>query len=274
MVSGITPWHFHCLTCGYEASDLQPTINEGDSHKYIDETSREIGLKAIRVDNFRAILSMLNDATTTQRLTLLDVGAAHGWFLEQAAPQYCILGIEPDEYIAEQTSKRGLPVRVGYFPAVLKNDEMFDIIVFNDVIEHIPDIDAAISACHSHLNLDGRLVLNLPCSKGLFYRLAVLLYRLGWKSPFDRLWQKGFPSPHVHYFNDENIVKTVTKHGFGIEAKKELPSINSRGLAARIRLANNMGVFSFMIQYFGTLAILPFTKIFASDIMVLIFRKR
>jgi SAM-dependent methyltransferase len=273
MQQGISSWHFHCTSCGYEASDLQPTINEQSSHKHIDEKNRETGLKSIRVENFRAILSMLDDGEPSTGKTLLDVGAAHGWFLEQAASGYKTLGVEPDEYVAAQTSNRGIPVRVGYFPSVLKVGETFDVIIFNDVIEHIPDIDAALDACHTHLNPSGRLVLNLPCSRGLFYRLSTMLSKLGWKAPFDRLWQKGFPSPHVHYFNQQNLERTVAKHGFTVLSQGELPSIRGNGLSARIKLASDISAIGFVVQYFGTLAILPWTKIFPSDIMVSIFRK-
>lgn len=94
-----------------------------------------------------------------------------------------------------QENLRGLPVRPGYFPDALTPDESFDAIVFNDVIEHIPDIASALDACNARLSENGLLVLNLPNSRGFFYRLSKIFARLGWRNPFNRLWQKDLPSP-------------------------------------------------------------------------------
>lgn len=272
MAPGILPWHSRCAICGYEASDLPPAINEKASHEQVDEHQRKAGLEVVRIENFRTILSLLGEPSLSDDKSLLDVGAAHGWFLEQAAKRYRTLGIEPDEYVAKQTSKRGLSIRIGYFPSALREDEVFDVIIFNDVIEHIPDIASVLDACCKHLGANGALVLNLPNSNGLFYKIARFLTRFGWKGPFERLWQKGFPSPHVHYFNEDNLLKTVTKHGFVLLSRSELPSVRLSGLAERIRAGGSTGL-RFLVEYVGTLLILPWTRLFVSDIMVSIFRK-
>lgn len=73
------------------------------------------------------------------------------------------------------------------------------------LIEHIPDINSIIAACHERLNDGGLLVLNLPSSDGVFYKLSRLFAAMGKFDFFERLWQKGLPSPHVHYFNRKNL---------------------------------------------------------------------
>lgn len=67
----------------------------------------------------------------------------------------------------ERTAARRVPVRAGYFPDTLQQNEAFDVIVVNDVIDHIPKIGDALSACVARLNPEGLLVLNLPTSMGL-----------------------------------------------------------------------------------------------------------
>lgn len=271
--AGRAGWHSVCRSCAYEAAALEPCINEA-CVAIIDEDEREIGLRRIRMENFRCLVDQLGKLCTPTQRRLLDVGCAHGWFLESARARFDVLGIEPDEFVAGRTTARGLPVRVGFFPAVLDEAEKFDVVVFNDVIEHIPDIRSAIAAVHQHLDSGGLLVLNLPNSRGFFYRTSKLLSRVGWAAPFERLWQKGLPSPHVHYFDRRNLARLVASHGFEQVLSTELPSVRAEGLLERIRYAGTSGTIGVYVQYAAALMSLPLVRMFESDIVVSIFRKQ
>lgn len=272
---GLKTWHRYCKECDYESSDLAPTINDAVSHGSIDEEDRELGLLAIRLANFKSVLELIAKCATpaSSQSRLLDVGCAHGWFLQLAAQDHVVLGIEPDAKVFEATSKKGLPVREGYFPDALHRDEKFNVIVFNDVLEHIPDIHTIFSVCHDRLRPGGLLVLNLPNSIGLFYRVSKQLARIGWPGPFERLWQKGFPSPHVHYFNADNLTKAVSRYGFRMAQTVELPSIQAKGMLSRMRFDKKASLIAVWIQYLGTMALLPLTRIFASDVLVCVYRR-
>ncbi|OGB20956.1 MAG: methyltransferase [Burkholderiales bacterium RIFCSPLOWO2_02_FULL_57_36] len=274
MEPGIQPWHMECPKCGYESGALEPAINERDMHQAIHEGDREIGLKALRVENFGEIMKLIKSYAHADAQFLLDVGAAHGWFLEQARDRFTVLGVEPDIAVGSQTAAKGIPIREGYFPQALRPNEIFDIIVFNDVIEHIPNLQGAISACNERLRENGILVLNLPNSRGLFYKLSKLFARLGWNGPFERMWQKGFPSPHVHFFNSQNLSSLVGMHGFSLLTDIELPSIRAKGLMQRIRYANNASSLNFCLQYLGSMFALPWTRVFPSDVIVCVYLRR
>lgn len=175
---GCTDWHFICQGCGYEQGQLQPAINAPEAHQEINECARETGLRALRQSNFEKLVEVIRQHWPTAGGRLLDVGAAHGWFLDAAENNFQVLGIEPDNQVFNAARKLGKPIRQGYFPEALHEGELFDIIVFNDVIEHIPDIHSILEACRERLTPGGLLVLNLPSSKGIFYRLAKLLHGL------------------------------------------------------------------------------------------------
>lgn len=271
--AGLVRWHASCPGCQYERAALEGAIN-GASEVALDEVAREAGLKALRQENFRAIVTLLQQHGVAPGARVLDVGSAHGWFLEVAAEQYQVLGVEPDATVGARAAQRGLPVRAGYFPDALADDERFDVIVFNDVFEHIPDLFSALRACHARLNDGGLLILNLPSSRGLFYRLSKLFARLGVWGPFERLWQKGLPSPHLHYFNPHNLAQLVAARGFTQETATELPSLRLRGLLARLRCAGNASLLKIWVQYLAVLCLMPLLKIFPSDIIVGVFRKR
>ncbi|MYM37219.1 methyltransferase domain-containing protein [Duganella sp. FT94W] len=270
---GLAPWHAICPVCRYESAALAPTINDAQAHERLNEADREAGLRAIRAENFRAIADAARAHARPGARTLLDVGCAHGWFLEQAGRHFEVLGMEPDQAVAARTGARGLAVRCGYFPDALRLDELFDVIVFNDVIEHIPDIGGALAACHARLRDDGLLVLNLPNSGGLFYRLAKLLTHCGWRQPFERLWQKGLPSPHVHYFNSANLTALLRRHGFRLQLRRELPAVRASGLLARLRCTGDSGALVQYASYAAVLCMLPLLRLFPSDIVVCLFRK-
>lgn len=273
MCPGLAIWHSECDSCGYEMAQFKSAINEALAHEKVDETSRATGLQALRFENFNRLLRMIvQSGPRTGRL--LDVGCAHGWFLEAAQKQgFEAVGIEPDLKIFKATAKRGLSVRQGYFPSDLGEAERFDVIVFNDVFEHIPDMIATLNGCKNHLTPGGVLVLNLPSSSGFFYRIARLLMLLHIKSFFERLWQKGLPSPHLHYFNAANIQLLLHANGFEEVKRGQLASVRLKGLFTRISYTKEHALPVRLLMYLIIAMIFPLTLIMPSDIVYSISKK-
>jgi 2-polyprenyl-3-methyl-5-hydroxy-6-metoxy-1,4-benzoquinol methylase len=271
-IAGLARWHATCRSCHYESAALTPAIN-APSTVAMDEAQREAALKALRVENFNTIVAYAREHVSARNPRLLDVGSAHGWFLEAARSQFDVLGVEPDAEVGGRAAERGLPVRSGYFPDVVDPEERFDAIVFNDVLEHIPNINSALCACHAHLNGGGILILNLPNSRGFFYRLSKVLARIGWPGPFERMWQKDMPSPHVHYFDPSNLQELVSKQGFTMAKTAELPALRAKGLMERLRYVGNASTVSLYLQYVVIRCAIPVLSVFPSDIIVSIFRK-
>lgn len=266
LVAGRRPWHLVCRGCGYEGSALVPRINAESHRRALDEVAREHSLRDLRMRNFTEILARIR-ALKPAGGTLLEVGCAHGWFLELARGPFDVSGIEPDAIVGREAAARGLPVRIGYFPDVLGATERFDVIVFNDVIEHIPAIGEVLDQCRSRLDPGGLLVLNLPSSNGIFYRIATLLCRIGLPGAFDRLWQAGLPSPHVHYFDRANLAALLRSRGFEPRAEGTLATLRLAGLYDRIAYASTHGVVVCAALYAAIAAALPFLGVMPRDIM-------
>jgi len=272
MKSSLQHWRFFCSVCAYEQSNLLPTINEHAAHEQIDEVARETGLRELRLANFKILLKAISQLQPAGG-RLLDVGCAHGWFVETAMTQFDVLGIEPDTAIYASSAARGLPVRNGYFPEALQDGETFDVIVFNDVLEHIPPVIDVLRSCHQRLNDGGYLVVNLPSSDGVFYRLSRLFARAGFKGFFERLWQKDLPSPHVHYFNESNLAELLQHTGFVSVVRGRLPVLSLAGLYTRISYTGKMGIVSRVAVYCGVAICLPLLRLLPSDIIYLIAKK-
>ena len=273
MNKGIQDWHWVCAKCGYENADFEPAINEASAHQQIDERLREKGLQSLRIENFNKLLeSIANDVPAGR---LLHVGCAHGWFLEAAQNRgFEAIGIEPDLNVFSATARRGLTVRKGYFPEVLAENEKFDVIVFNDVFEHIPNIISVLEGCKKHLRPKGVLVLNLPSSSGLFYKAAKFLSKVGISSFFERLWQKGLPSPHLHYFNAMNLQSLLQNNGFEEIAKGQLSTLKLNGLFTRISYTKEHILPVRLLILFLVAFAFPLTKLMPSDIIYSVSRKK
>jgi SAM-dependent methyltransferase len=222
----VAVWTARCEACGAWASD-QPV-----GGYEVNSTTRIAGYEALRRENFRIILDRLAERRTLRGLQVLDVGSAYGWFLDEASKVGAeATGVEPDERVAARSVGK---VRVGRFPDVLTPADRFDVIAFNDVLEHIPDVRSALSACRTHLRPGGLLSLNIPTADGLAFRMATALARVNINGPHRRLWQYGLASPHLHYLPTRAVVELVSSSGITVRAVDDLSPITRKGLWQRV----------------------------------------
>jgi SAM-dependent methyltransferase len=278
--AGLRAWHRPCAACAYEASTLEPRILAQAPGGDLDEAAREDALQALRTANFRTLAGWLPGwlpgwlgERAAGRPRLLEVGCAHGWFLQATQDRFDVLGIEPDPHVANAGGRAGLPIRPGFFPEALAPDERFDAIVFNDVLEHIPDLAATLRACHQRLTPGGLLVVNAPDARGFLYRLSKWLVRAGFPASFDRLWQAGFPSPHVHYFSDAPLEAICRRAGFTPVARRRLRSVSASGLYSRLRYSRDSSRVGALLMTGVITAAIPLLAILPPDIGVWAFRR-
>jgi len=260
---------FRCPRCGFFASEMPVLINSIDR---IDETVRERALKPIRLANFHQLLTECA-ALLPQGATLLDVGCAHGWFIEAATGQgLTCIGIEPDQDMQQRAKAGGHTIIAGFFPDTMPDAARFNAITFNDVFEHLPNIRQVTQTLPNFLCPGGIVIINLPVANGLIFRLSRAAARLGLTAPFDRMWQKGLPSPHLSYFTEQNLQALFATAGFTLIQRGQLASITLDGLYARIRYDRNTGPIKAAALYAAACAVRLVTSLFPSDIQYFVFR--
>jgi SAM-dependent methyltransferase len=247
----------------------------GPQHHVLDEDLRETGLSLLRKQNNEIILDRLRMLNLAPGGTLLDVGAAHGWFVLAALDRGLkATGIDPDVQMAERADANGAEIRRGYFPDALDADDSFDAICFNDVLEHIVDVRAAVAACDRHLRPGGLLSINIPNSRGLLYRVALLAKRAGAAGLFDRLWQVSFPSPHVWYFDEAGLSALCASQGLPTVFTGRLPTLTRAGLWQRTHLDRRRPSLSSVAGVAAAWVATPMlNSTWATDIMHVIARK-
>jgi len=241
LLPSLAPWLLRCPRCGLWRSHLGAAGGGLDASAALDEERRVAGLAGLRRDNYARTLATLSALTPLTGKRLLDVGCAYGWFLEAAAAAGLVgIGVEPDPAIGERARRRGLAVLRGYFPLALEQDRQaardVDLIAFNDVLEHLDDVRAAAAACRRLLRPGGLVVVSAPDSGGILFRAAVALARIGRRGLLERLWQKGYPSPHLTYFNAGNLAMLMRREGFVLAAQRRLRSLSLRGMWARLHM--------------------------------------
>lgn len=229
-------------------------------------------LEPIRLANFHHILDQVQTLGVSG--PILDIGCGSGFFLKIAKQRgFDAIGIEPKAEMAEAAERHGGDIRRGLFPDVIGENETFSAIFFNDVLEHIPDVGAILQACRAHLRPDGVLVINVPSAKGLFFRLAVLLRRLGVDGPFNRMWQTMFYTPHLHYFTPRSLMALTKRHGFIPAAPiTRLASVSFTGLRERVAADGSLGPLGRLATFAGTAALVPVAAMMPSDTMVGFFQ--
>lgn len=255
-------WQFRCPKCDLYHSTLVPGPGTGIE-----------GLEDLRRANFELMLDRAEKARSLSGLRLLEVGSAKGWFLEAATRRGMVAhGLEPEEANVRIARSNGLSAELGFFPADLQDHGPYDVIAFNDVFEHLPSPVLAIRRVEELLSVDGTVVINLPSSEGALFRIATLLAAMGFTSPLERLWQMGFPSPHIWYFSPKNLALLVSRHTeLTLDDAFPLPSVTRSGLYDRIR-SSHAGPLGHVL--FAAVWLLSFVlPLLPADIHVAMFRK-
>jgi SAM-dependent methyltransferase len=263
---------WRCGNCGHWSSSFPATPRNGQSVD-LDEGHRHSALQELRLSNALTILDEIASHVEVESPTLCDVGTAYGWFVSLAQKAgFKSLGIEPDHDVAQIAIEQGLPIRIGEFPRCLETSEQFDVLTFNDVFEHLSEPGQILSACRRHLKARGLLVMVLPSDRGVLFRIAYQLRRLGIRGPWDRLWQRTFPCPHRHYYSPNGLKRLLEKAGFQFEAGMELPSFHYRGLWNRVKMDYGVSFPRAALSYVSLILISPVLRAGRSDIAMQIYR--
>ncbi|MDR1510909.1 MAG: class I SAM-dependent methyltransferase, partial [Synergistaceae bacterium] len=232
--------YYSCASCEYMASDMDACAGSESAH----------ALESVRVANFDVICGVLKSRYPTLK-SVLDVGCAGGLFLRFAAGKgFDCFGIEPESAKASLARERECAVVSGFFPdAEWLRGKKFDVIIFNDSFEHIPELASLINGIKRHLNDNGVAVISLPSSGGIIFAVSSLLSKFGVWGPLHRLWQRGIVSPHLHYFNPKNLEILFTRNGFRMNFVLPLKYYSLDGLWTRCRYHSS--IFTAVVSYIG-----------------------
>jgi len=262
-----------CVNCGLEYAEGIRVSNSFISD--MDENERIKALRSLRILNSEIIIKeMRNLFGNEESKNGLDVGCAQGWFLEVAnRAGYNTEGIEPDSATIKKINGE-YNIYIGYFPKDMPPNKKYDFIIFNDVFEHIPDSTELLKGCSKLLSDNGFLIINIPMRSGFFSKLGRLLYACGKREFLNRLWQFNFHSPHLYYYNRDNLIKIVEKNNFSFIKYRRLKTIDFHGIQARIAMDKKNGKVKQIAITLILMIMYPFIEyIMPPDIGLFVFKK-
>ncbi|MBK8576123.1 MAG: class I SAM-dependent methyltransferase [Elusimicrobia bacterium] len=148
---------------------------------------------------------------------LLEVGSSLGTFLNAARPFFDAIGLEPSRWAARLARER---FQVQVIEDVLRpglfGPSTFDVVVAIDVVEHVPDPQAALSCLASFLRPGGILYLVTPNISSLSARL------LG-------RWWWGFRPAHLTYFSPVTLGRLLSNVGLEVRQCRSYGRVFSYG---------------------------------------------
>jgi 2-polyprenyl-3-methyl-5-hydroxy-6-metoxy-1,4-benzoquinol methylase len=230
------------------------------------------GMKSIAFKNYKIIADVLDKKIKIRGLKILDVGCAEGGFTDLMISKGALtLGIEPDINAAKDAIFKKIPIKISSFESLSGSKNKFDVIVFNDVFEHMSDPHLTLFKSVKMLNRGGLILINLPVSSGFIFKIVTLLAKIGIKSPYKRIWAQGLSSPHIYFYNENNLTALLNIYKFELIDKGRLVSLSAEGMYDRVR--STYGPFiSFFISIFA-IFLNQISKHLPSDVLYLLFKK-
>jgi len=138
-------------------------------------------------------------------MVVLDYGCGAGQsLLELAKLGAEAYGLEADPNVRQVVEALGLQIYIGKiddnpFPGIT-----FDLIVLNQVLEHIPQPDLLLRKLAARLRPGGRIALSVPNSASIYCRR------------FGRDWINWHIPYHLHHFNPRSIRLFFVRHGWHV----------------------------------------------------------
>jgi len=143
---------------------------------------------------------------------VLDVGCGGG-VLTQLWADKCkaeFVGIEPDPARAARARERGLEMHVGYLTEeIIRRIGSFDIVIFADVLEHLPNPHAVLLLSRAALKPRGAVIVSVPNVAHWSVRLCLL------RGIFQYRESGIMDATHLRWFTRDSIQALLATSGFG-----------------------------------------------------------
>jgi len=161
---------------------------------------------------------------------VLEVGCGAGSFIKSLSKSTESWGVEQDSSIAAEAGEHLNKVLVGTYQSVYEDipDNYFDLIICNDVIEHMEHSDKFLKGIHSKLAKGGALLLSIPNVRflpNLFELIVLKDWRYRDAGILDRT--------HLRFFTRKSLLRTLEETGWRVEAFQGINRYGNRKLGLK-----------------------------------------
>lgn len=212
-----------CPGCGHHTADHKGVSPSTDYHSQYDQGGYLANLEITRRRQARRISDLLSDLKISPE-KLLDFGAGRGWFLKELKHRgvSMLAGADTSEMSIKTLNSAGIEtagIHI-YKDGLSAETEGLSFkpaaVSLLDVIEHFPPADGIERFLRELLKSlpDARtIIIKVPISDGILFRVAALLSFFGWHGPYHQLFQVGTFPPHFHYFSKKSLALFLKKLG-------------------------------------------------------------
>lgn len=188
-----------------------PAVPVGNTY---DKYASQNPIERSMMKRFLATLDTMVEGSSPG--TILEVGVGEGEILQHITRQFPdarAIGVDlPDEALAGEWQQRGIVGEFGDVTALRFADDEFDLVLAIEVLEHVPDFDAALRELARVCR--GTVVLSVPSEP---------IWRIGNMARGRYLRQWGNTPGHVNHWSRRAFVRAVSRHFEVDKAASPLP---------------------------------------------------
>lgn len=165
--------------------------------------------------------------------TVLEIGCGEGGFRESFSTTVEYWGVEPNKKVGVIAESKLHKVFNATYEEVEEYipDSYFDLIVCNDVIEHMVDHDKFLEHIKSKMKSDGSLLISIPNVRYI-YNLYNLIFKKDWQYEDQGILDK----THLRFFTRKSLINSLLRHGYKIESFEGVNKVNPSGIKILIKL--------------------------------------
>ena len=158
---------------------------------------------------------------------VLEVGCGEGNFRINLSQENEYWGVEPIGTSARKASKKLDKVLIGTFNEMFDQipDDYFDLVICNDVIEHMTDHEEFFQSIKKKIKKEGCLVASIPNVRYIL-NLIELLVRKDWEYKDSGILDR----THLRFFTEKSLKRTIIDSGFEIDQFKGINIYRSGGV--------------------------------------------
>jgi 2-polyprenyl-3-methyl-5-hydroxy-6-metoxy-1,4-benzoquinol methylase len=148
---------------------------------------------------------------------VLEVGCNEGNFRQFASKQCEYWGIEPFKDAANVAETKMDKVLIGFYDKIANEipDNYFDLVIANDVIEHIEQPWNFLQSIKRKMTANAFIVLSIPNVR-YYDNLRKLLFHKDWEYVDAGI----LDITHLRFFTEKSIIRLLNENGFEIEIIK------------------------------------------------------
>ena len=166
---------------------------------------------------------------------VLEIGCGEGNFRQNLRLEHEYWAVEPDRLSAKIAEKKIDTVLFGTYEEMYNQipDAYFDLVICNDVIEHLIDHDKFFQSIKNKIGKKGCLIASIPNVRYV-KNLNELLIKKDWEYKSDGILDR----THLRFFTEKSLKRTISDNGFIADQFIGINPYKKKGFGLRRTLYN------------------------------------